>query len=590
MALNVEVGSFAVPAAGTTTITLASGFDPKAIICWTVGRTAAAGGGGHARFSYGFATYRGASVQQQYVAGASEDNSINADTYTSGNNNALGRLTNGTDATIALAFALSSMGSGASSDVVISYTTRLTGAMINYIVLGGSDVEDALATTFTGQTTPSTQDIDISAATGGSGWTGQPSLILTLFSWDGYPSSTFLGEMDPVVGFGVKQASANARMAAIASENGVATMVTRQRIANNAAAYAGGQLSVQEWEWQFSGSAAWPANGFEITYATGGQDFGSTQPYLALKLSSDVTVTHGQGAAPIAGGLPVAQTLASSGTPKLAFVLATRQATANTTDEGTDAAFMGVGAFDGSGNERFAALWDDDAAATSATGTAQSTSKALQYYVVGTDTLTSEADGLVNGSNFELSWTDIDATAFLYEWFTLGIATGATEETPTPGTATTTGISPVPDVTATPTPAAAAAAGTSPQASITATPLAGTATATGIEPDDGIEVPTTPTPGTATATGTSPTAAVTATPTRGIATATGISPPTAATTTPTVSLGQARTATIEHPGTTSSFLIALASAAPVRAGSGALFTRPATSAAFEQAETELVIT
>jgi hypothetical protein len=431
VALNVQVGSIVCPAAGSTTITLAAGFDPKAIICTTVGRTATGGGGGHMVYSHGWATYRGSSVQQCWFGWASEDAAATADSYPGQGNDALGKLTNGTTATIALNFSLSSM---SSTSVVISWTTRITNAIVNYVVLGGTDVEDALAASYQSQNTPATQDVDVSAATGGSGWTGQPSLVLFGQTWNG--TATFAtADANASLGFGVKQGTANGRAFSAGSDDGAATQATVQGIWNNRVMHDGDLPQTvtdgQHYAIQLSADSAWPANGFEVTYNEQTALFAPwPQYYLALKLSANVTVTHGESAASTV--LNGTNTLTSAGTPKLAFLFNVRTATANTVDStSTDAAMFGVGFTDGSGNERWCGGWDDDAQGAAAIcGTAQIDTKGIQYWVPSTDTKDADADVTVSGSNFVATWADQAPSAFLYEWFTLGETTAAAAEIP----------------------------------------------------------------------------------------------------------------------------------------------------------------
>jgi hypothetical protein len=413
MALNSLVTSVACPAAGDSTISLSANFDPKAVIAWTVGRTADGGGSAHMRFSYGFATYRGAVVQQAHLLIASEDAAGTSDCYCGHGTASLVKLTDGLAATVALECDLLSMQSGATSQVVLAWPTRLSGAIVNLVILGGSDLEDALVSSFTNQTTPATQDVTVA-----SGF-GQPNLLLFLLSWIG-TEAIAAADSDISLGFGVKQATANGRGFRVWDDDAATTQATSQRINNNAALQAGTGASDGDSIAQLSADSAWPTDGFQLTYTTQVTG-GESVPYLALKVSANVTVNHGQGAMPTTISN---QTLTSADTPKLAVVFHTRQTSAGTNDvSSADCMMFGVGAVDGDTNERCAGGYDDDGQATAAVaGTHQSATKTLQTWVPPTDALDGEADGVVSGSNFELQFTDAPPSAFLYQWFTLGAA------------------------------------------------------------------------------------------------------------------------------------------------------------------------
>ena len=416
--LNIQVGSITQPGStGNLVTNLPANFDPKALHLFAVVRTGNGGGSAHLVYGEGFATYRGSVVQQCCGAITAEDNIGTADTYDMWGTDAILKLTNGADATIDAEIDFVSFATGASSSFTLNFVNLHTTAsiVINYVVFGGSGVEDALVSSFTTQTTPSTQDVTVT-----SGF-GQPSLIFfgrITTTMDG----TFKNRGDFSHGFGVKDGALMGRGVGVFSTDAATTEATGQRISNNSAMYSGLNLG-QEIDFRLS-AGSWPTDGFEVTYASGGQDFAEAVHYMAIRFASDVTIVHGEGSAPTSGGLPVVQTLASSGTPKLLYIMSARTATANATDTtSADCMQFGVGAVDGAGNERTAGGYDDDGQATaSVAGTYQSNAKAIQYWAPSTNALSSEADGQVNGSNFELSWNDIDAAAFKYQWFTIGVA------------------------------------------------------------------------------------------------------------------------------------------------------------------------
>jgi hypothetical protein len=411
VALESKVDSF-VPSSGSQTIN--PGFQPKVLICWTNGRTAAGAGSDHARFSYGHATDRGGTAVQYHWCFASEDNIGTADVYDGSGTASLLKLTNGTTATVVFDMVFTEFVAGGFT-VNVSTATLLP--VVNYIALGGTGVEDALAGQTNWVTNTGAHDVTVAAGF------GQPHLVFFPMSWHGASTPATQDGIENI-GFGVKSASANGRCWRIASQDAATTQATAQTIRNNRVCIGGaGTISNIDTDWQLSADSAWPTDGFEVNRLTG-VDSGWPFYWLAIRFSTDVTVTAGEGTARTTTGT---SSLTSSGTPKLALLLTTMQTAANSMDStGTECMYAGIGAVDGSGSERFAAFSDDDAQATaSVCGTYQSTSKALQYYAPSSNAVDAEADGAVSGSNFELNFTDAAASAWVYEWVTLGEASAA---------------------------------------------------------------------------------------------------------------------------------------------------------------------
>lgn len=417
MALNAKIVTVVQPGTtGQQTYTLPAGFNAKAIIVTTVARTTSGAGRTHSIFAYGFGTYRGGSVQQRWLAGSSEDNIATSDTYSGHGSDALLKIPDGTTGTPDGVISLVSLGA---TNFVLDWTALHTTASIEVscILLGGDDVEDALVADFARQTTPADQDVTVA-----SGF-GQPSVVLV------HHCAGRAHQADPLfalrrvqLGFGVRSGSSNGRAIWSASADNAATSTCTQRIDNaTITSYTG--VSVDS-EFAFAASG-WPTDGFRITYTT--QLTTLVMNYLALRFAETVTVTAGQGAAPTAAPT-VVQTLTSADTPKLALLYGTRHVTANALDgSSVDCAAGGVGAIDSGGAECWAGWADDDAISTGVVaGSSWSTSRAIQYHDPASPaTLTSEATGGVTGSDFQLSWADTDAAAYLYEWLTLGAASPA---------------------------------------------------------------------------------------------------------------------------------------------------------------------
>ena len=414
MALNVETGTIVQPGTtGQQTYNLPAGFDPKVLILQCVARTANGGGSANAVYSFGVATDRGGVASQRYVMFASEDNIGTSDVYVGSGSADVVKLTTGLDATVDLEVAFVEFQSGA---FVLDWQNLHTTASVEvyYTVIGGDGVEDALVGTFNTPAGTGVQDVTVA-----SGF-GQPDLVLFPVSWNG-SDPPVTGNGDTCIGFGVKQASANGRCIRWGSNDAATTQASHQGIFNNRALHLG-DAAAAEWAFELTADSAWPTDGFRTNFITkvGGGNW--PVDFLAIRFSADVTVTHGEAAA--ATVLNGTNTLASSGTPKLALLLNTRQTAANAVDTtSTNAAAFGIGMVDGAGNERYAGAYDDDAQGTaSVTGTYQTNAKGVQTWLPSTNALDGEADVAPSGSDFVATWTDQAPSAFLYEWVTLGEA------------------------------------------------------------------------------------------------------------------------------------------------------------------------
>ena len=421
MALDVKVGQF-TPISGSQTID--PGFEPKVLLLWTSGRTAVGSGSAHAVFSYGHATYRGAAAVQYHLCFASEDAIGTADVYDGGGTGSILKLTNGTTATVVFNMTFTSFGAGG---FTVNVATATLLPIVNYIAIGGSDLEDALAgTTNWAANGAGTQSVTVAAGF------GQPSLVFFPQSWNGSGTPAAQNGVE-ALGWGVKSGSANGRGVRLGSTHAATTQATGQIVCNSRAVdisdpgVSGGTLG---WQYGVGADSGWPTDGFTANKINAGTNYTPFPFYwLALRFSANVTVTTSETAARTTTGLT---TLTSANTPKLAFILGTMQTTANTLDiTGATCAEMQIGAVDGAGNKASAGFYDDDAQATSSVcGTWQSSTMSYRTVTTSTDATESEAAGQVNGSNFELNFTDAAASAWLYEWFTLGVAAAAAAEVP----------------------------------------------------------------------------------------------------------------------------------------------------------------
>lgn len=416
MALNIVVGDIAVPGStGNFDLTLPSNTDPKAIILTAV-PAAADGVVAHASKSVGFGTYRGSTVQQVFSSLFCEDNQATSDTYRRGTTTALAVLMDGTGA-IDLEIRLDSMTTGSGSKVTLNAVNLHTTASVRlfYTVFGGSDVEDAQA--HTGTPTNGSGAFDVALSSG----FGHPTVVFMSTTLQPDDANSH-GDVNLSFGWGVTGGAT--RGSGFSSLDASATEASSQRIDN--ARIQGFNGTTVEMDWVIAAESGYPTDGYEITKTTW-SFFGDVYHGLALRLSTNVTVAAGEGAARTTTG--TTNLTVGTSTPKGLILAHTRQATAASLDStSADAALLGIGMVDGSGNERWVGAWDDDAQATaSVASSAACDDKALRWYDPSTDTLDAEADCTVSGSDFVLNFGDAAPTAFLYEWIAFGEVGGGSQ-------------------------------------------------------------------------------------------------------------------------------------------------------------------
>jgi len=410
VALNATVVTCTQPGAtGNQTYSLASNFDPKAIIVLAQPR-AAAGIQSHLVMSMGYGTYRGAVVQQMWTEQQSEDLGAAQDTFGRTSNDAVAKLTNGMDNTQDMVVSLVSMQTGATSQFVLNWSNLHTTASVKLtvLVLGGSDITDAMAGLFTAQTTPATQDVTVV-----SGF-GQPDCLFAMHGGDLTTVTTLGGQSPYGTGFATK-AAAGGRMVYQQGTDGAATQDVRTSIRNATLFYGGVSGTIQN-NGALAAAAGWPTDGFRVTWTT--QTAAMPFAYLALKLAAGATVTVGQDAVPASG----TQTLTpSSGVAKAAVFLGQRSTVANTdVTSGANNGMTTYGVFASDGTQACVTVWDSDDQSTAAiTNVAYGPSKAMQYYLPTTRGLTAETAASVSGGSVVLDWTDPDSSAWLYEWLIL---------------------------------------------------------------------------------------------------------------------------------------------------------------------------
>lgn len=407
--LNVHLVELTQPGAtGNQTISLAANFDPKAIILWTSG-LASLGTGSNLNFGIGFGTYRGGIVQQRASCSVSVDASASSDTARIYANDSLLLLCTNVPARD-LEIDLVSMQHGATSEVVINWVNLFTTASIkiNCLVLGGSDITDALVHDFICSQGIAYQDVIIPGF-------DQPDFMMVINA--SLNSYTGVTRAHVGVGFAKKGDAGHQLTYNCQDADATSQPVGMSQRSNLLATELGSTSNLNARFGLDTIPGNWSNNGFRILYEL--QPTFSGIIISCLSLKGTFTAKTGTGTAPTSGGLPVVQNLNHGSVPKLGFVMGWNliaQTGVNTTDAALGA--FSIGAGDGT-IELIAGGSDDDDAATSDSNSFWANTKVIRNYDQSA-VLQSEADGLISGDNFELSWNDIDTIAREYQWFTLG--------------------------------------------------------------------------------------------------------------------------------------------------------------------------
>ena len=306
------------------------------------------------------------------------------------------------------------MQTGATSEVVLTWQNLHGTASIRVfmLVLGGSDITDALVDEYAFTTGTTTHDETVVAGF------GKPELLFFLRG----PIASADAAANAQLGFGfAKQGEAGRCFAFGQTDGNTASITAIHQRSDRCFIAQGDGSSVQESTAQLNTTvASWPTDGFRLTTDSNPLDVNVVR-YLALRTTAQITT--GANTAPTAGGLPVTQDNAAGFAPKLGLLLGWNLAAnaAQQTAAG-DQVGVGIGGYDGT-TEAWASFTEDDAALTMVADNQQSTAKVNQNYTQGaTPVLQSEADGVFSGNNFRLSWTKIDTVAREYQWLAVGDA------------------------------------------------------------------------------------------------------------------------------------------------------------------------
>jgi hypothetical protein len=161
VAVKCEVGTWTGSGSSPQTITLADGSfgTPIAIIAWMAGQNAAPAAGGfasHAILSMGFGTRRSGSTQQGAVGIQIDDNVNPSDTNRRGSTSALLLVQAPAGGAEDYTVSLDSFGT-AQFTVSYSSAANASGDLFHYIVLGGTDLTDAIVLNWTMDSTGATE-------------------------------------------------------------------------------------------------------------------------------------------------------------------------------------------------------------------------------------------------------------------------------------------------------------------------------------------------------------------------------------------------------------------------------------------------
>lgn len=422
MALITRKGVITAPTTNGNTVNtdlsavFSAGEPIRAIILWCENATAAGTTDGDGIFSFGFVTNNGGSIQQGYIS-YFEDDAAGSGANARGINNTACLKTFSANATPTVDMEVD-LTTFNDDDFTLTFTDAPAAAIkIHYFAIGGSDVTAARTTLQTQTASQATQEFTVT-----SGF-GQPDLIFIAHRSTGTTGGDN-GASNAGIGIGVGIGDVGSRQTSHSQITGNTNMLGGATQGANILSQIGTPSSVPtiQAEAALSAKSGWPTDGYELTYST---QAAGDYPFIDLALKGDFTATVGAGTALTAGST---DDLAHSTTPTGAFFWGwPLAAQTGLRDADADLNGMHVYASDGT-NEGGAFVGSNEGVGTSNTGRAHSESKSMQFYVQSTTTptLNSEADGSVSGSNFRLTWNDLDTVARQYNYLLLGSGGGTT--------------------------------------------------------------------------------------------------------------------------------------------------------------------
>lgn len=431
MAIKVSKGTITASTtnAATSAVDLSaifSGGDPlRAIIFWCSNNTANGVVGADLRYSIGFATNDGGTIQQGYTAAFSDDAAANA--LTSRAINTTSALShNSAQATVDLDMDVTTF---TSTGFTVTWTNAPgTAIIVHYMAIGGADVSAARVFNFQCSTAAATQDVTINAGF------GQPNLLFFA-----HTQNTALGTANNswTTALSCAKSATERRTASMGEINDGGTMLMHSwhgdRALTVVAGEQGAATNAIDLEADLSTLVNWPTDGFELTYT---DQASIAYRVMGLALKGTFSATIDNNVALTSGST---QDNAHSTTPVGALLWGTNlPVTAGLDQTHADLGSFVIGGTDFT-NEGCAGAVQDDANTTSTTSTFHTDAKVIQFYQpAATATIASEADSSISGSNMRLTWTDLDTVARDYSYVILGsgssphvVAVGQTTETNT---------------------------------------------------------------------------------------------------------------------------------------------------------------
>lgn len=415
MALNVQKGVITEPGStGNQTYSLPSSFNPQALILWSSFQTSETETAPFI-YSFGMATYDAGAVQHNYVGAGSQDNVGTSAVLRASFNDRLGAyVSDFSTGSMVGRVDFVSFQTGATSDFVLNWVSLsgLSSPKWHYIVLGGGDITDARAGSFT-LNTSTPQDVTVVAGF------GQPDLVL--FTSASAAANSFNIGGSGQIGLGIAK-SDTVRQATFWTEQDAQT-TSNIGLWQKARALVGmGNAATADFEFDLDTKASWPTDGFRL--AIPDLPGLSSEQVLYLALKGTFRSALGVNTCPTSGA-PNTQNNDATFPPKLGMVWGGNiAANASVDNTHADLGQFYVGATDGT-NEGWAAGSSDDGVTTTQTLAYHSESKTIRMHTPVTPTLDAEADGSFSGNNFVLTWNDVGGVAREYNWLALGNAAGA---------------------------------------------------------------------------------------------------------------------------------------------------------------------
>jgi hypothetical protein len=422
MALLSKKGTFSLLTTDSGAKAIAGvGFQPKALIVWAGRATSDNTWTAHATLNMGvadedLATFNVKIMDEDVVATQDVARSLHSTSLLRGYSNGAG--------TIDYTATLTSLDAG-------GFTLDVTDApsvdiIVHYLALGGSDITDVKAGTFAPGVV-ATADVPITSF-------GQPDLLFFLST--GVPAEASAGGGG--LSFGVAKSDTERAAVTYAGGDGSATMSSGSYLVALALAGVRPDAAIAtDFEMELSARAAWPTDGFEVSFPTQMPDNSPVRTIVYLALKGTFQSKIGLASAPTSAGN---QDLDATFPPVASMFFGDSLPSHSTFDTShANGHSMAVGAFDGT-SQGMIAIQQDDGAADSVAKNISDASRALRHNSPGSPpaTLGEAVASYPSGNTVRLAWTNPSATARQFAWTALGSASTAIEKTLTPATSTNT--------------------------------------------------------------------------------------------------------------------------------------------------------